>query len=171
MKPLAIRGTYADWRLVKTRGVVQIVIEVPLSDSGAAFDVMGGMPNPANERWFGIAPLKKEVMSDIQPPIVSDAWPEPRQDKPARAKPKRDWRDILPSNQAGIRCSEPEFAAFLREARPDDWHDAMEDTKECIYLICGITSRSFLDINREASTAWHQLDEQFLTWQALERAS
>jgi hypothetical protein len=43
--PAAFRGTYADWKLVKTRAVVQIVFEVPLEDSDAAYEILGGMPN------------------------------------------------------------------------------------------------------------------------------
>ena len=164
MKPLAIRGTYADWRLVKTRGVVQIVIEVPLSDSGAAFDVMGGMPSPANERWFGIAPLKKEVMPDIQSPIISDARPEPRQDKPARAK--RDWRDIPPAEQAFLRCQNARFVSFLIEEWPIEWRQSgtVDPAADCVRLICGVESRADLNTNQKARVIWHQLNDQYEAW-------
>src|ERR1700761_9341529 len=30
-------------------------------------------------------------------------------------KVKRDWRDLDPTTQAGIRCEEPAFAVFLKE--------------------------------------------------------
>lgn len=53
----AFRATYSDWKLVKTRAVVQVVMEVPLSDADAAYEVLGGMPVHGNERWFGIAAL------------------------------------------------------------------------------------------------------------------
>jgi hypothetical protein len=109
-----------------------------------------------------------QPVKEVSPAPARQLEPEPAG---ARAKPKRDWRDILPSNQAGMRYSKPEFSAFLRETRPDDWHEAMTDPKECIYLICKITSLSQLDLDRQASVEWHKLDEQFLTWKAMERAS
>jgi len=163
-KPLAIRGTYADWRLVKTRGVVQIVVEVPLSDSNMALDVLGGMPNPAAERWVAIAPIKpeSEVMqsgpSAVQP---IDARPEPKQDKPARAK--RDWRDLPPAQQAGVRCEEPAFLRFLCEERPSDMRES-NDAAECVRLICGVRSRADLNTEHAARVVWHQLNEQYEAW-------
>jgi hypothetical protein len=167
-KPLAIRATYSDWRLIKTRGVVQVVMEVPLADADAAYDVLGGMPNPANERWFGIAPIK-EVMPNTSSKPAVDARPEPKQDKPARAK--REWRDLPPDMQAGIRCNDPAFSAFLCEEHPDDWHESMGSVDECVRLICGVTSRAELVTHHRARVLWNQLDEQFLTQKALERAS
>jgi hypothetical protein len=174
MKPLAIRGTYSDWRLVKTRGVVQIVIEVPLAESNIALEVLGGMPDAAKEQWVAIAPInpEKEVMSN-QHPEPSHA-PERRdnarpgsEDPPARAKP---WRDWTPAQQAGMRCNDPEFAAFLRETRPDDWHEA-PDPADCVRLICGVESRSHLNRGGSPAFRWRELDNSFLTRKALERAS
>lgn len=151
MKPSAIRATYSDWKLVRTRQVIQLVFEVPLADADAAYEVIGGMPNPSNERWFGIAPLdltKKHI----------NAKPE-----------KRDWRDLTPQQQAGIRCEEAAFVHFLKEYHPDDWHET-QDTADCVRLICGVTSRSELETNQKARVIWHQLDQQYAAWKALEHA-
>jgi len=161
---MAIRATYSDWRLIKTRGVVQVVMEVPLADADAAYDVLGGMPNPANERWFAIAPIKpmKEVMqsgpSSVHP---IDARPEPKQDKPARAK--RDWRDLAPSQQAGIRCEEMLFLKFLEEERMDDLREG-GSVPDTVRMICGVQSRSELNTNQKARVIWHQLNDQYEAW-------
>jgi len=170
-KPLAIRAAFADMKIVKTRQVVQLILELPLADFDQAYEVLGGLPNPANERWFGIAPIK-EVMPNIQSdPVPTDVRPEPK-DKPARSKHGvRPWRDMQPQTQAGIRCDDPEFIAFLREERSDDWHESMEDAEECVRLICGVVSRKDLATDHRARVIWHQLDEQFLTRKALERAT
>ena len=61
-KPLAFRGTYSDWRLVKTRGVVQVILEIPLADADMAYQILGGMPDASRERWFGIAPLSGALL-------------------------------------------------------------------------------------------------------------
>ena len=159
MKPLAIRAAYADMKIVKTRQVVQLILELPLADFDAAYEVLGGLPNPANERWFAIAAIKEPAIER----------PRPKQDKPAGAKLKKDWRDIPPSQQAGMRCEEAAFTHFLREQRPDDWHET-QDTADCVRLICSVESRAELSTNQKARIIWHQLDEQYQAWKAIEHA-
>jgi len=171
-KSLAIRAAFADMKIVKTRQVVQLILELPLADFDQAYEVLGGLPNPANERWFAIAAIK-EVMPDPQSQHDSkpDARPEPKQDKPARARHGvRPWRDLLPSSQAAIRCEEAAFTHFLREARPDDWHET-QDTADCVRLICGVASRGELNSNHAARVIWHQLDAHYDSWKLLERIS
>ena len=50
----AFLATYSDWKYLKTRGVIQVVFEIPLHDEESARAVLGGMPNPAEEGWYGI---------------------------------------------------------------------------------------------------------------------
>jgi len=152
MKPLAFRGTYSDWRLVKTRGVVQVVMEIPLADADSAYQILGGMPDASKERWFAVAPL-------------SDAKQLPVLSLPA----KREWRDLEPQQQAGIRCNEPTFIAFLQEQKFCDWHET-NNAADCVRLICGVQSRSELSTNQKARMIWHGLDNQFEAWKIAERA-
>ena len=155
--PAAFKATYSDWKLVKTRQVVQIVFEVPLAEADVAYELLGGMPAPATERWFGIAALRNS----------KPAQPQPVEDKrPAGAK--RDWRDIPPSQQAGIRCDEPVFAAFLRENYSDEWHESQE-AAECVRLICAVESRSMLN-DGPHRVIWTQLNSQFEAWKQVEHA-
>lgn len=88
--------------------------------------------------------------------------PQPVTDKP-RAGAKR-WGDMQPAQQAGIRCGEPLFLAFLKEERPDDWHDASEDPAECVRMICRVESRSLLN-REEAAQRWQKLNDQFVAWE------
>ena len=60
MTAAAFKATFADWKLIKTRGCIQLVFEVPLHESDMAYRVVGGMPNAAEERWFAIARLTTE---------------------------------------------------------------------------------------------------------------
>jgi hypothetical protein len=153
----AFRATYSDFKLVKTRKVIQIVLEVPVEQANTVLDVLGGMPDPSCETWVGVAPLSPDA-----------AKPQPAaQPRPAGAK--RDWRDLSPQQQAGIRCEEPAFTTFLKEERSDDWHEA-QDAAECVRLICGISSRAELETNHKARVVWFQLDNQFQAWKALEHA-
>jgi hypothetical protein len=59
-EPAAFSASYADWKVIKTRRVVQIVLEVPLEAAGHAYNVLGGMPNFGGEEWFAVARLNKE---------------------------------------------------------------------------------------------------------------
>lgn len=108
-----------------------------------------------------ITPAEKEIK-----PHKARTAPTPRPDTttpPKSAGAKRDWRDVQPAAQAGIRCDEPTFVAFLQELYPDDWHES-QDAAACVRLICGVASRSDLSINHKARVIWHQLDERFQAW-------
>lgn len=137
-----------------------MIFEVPIAEFDAAYEVLGGLPNPAKEQWFAIAAIK-EVASN---PPSPDARPEPK-DKPARAK--REWRDVSPAEQAGIRCSEAEFKAFLKEQRNQDWREVGASSApvvDCVRLICGVESRADLNTIHSARVIWHQLNDQYEAW-------
>lgn len=158
MTAAAFRASYSDFKLIKTRQSVQIVFEIPLHDVDAALDVLGGMPNPSQERWFGIAPLKPTA-----------AQPQPQPDsQPRSAGAKRDWRTVPVPQQAGIRINEATFAAYLREEYPDDWH-LTGDADACLKLICSVGSKRDLATNHKALTLWHQIDTHYQGWLAKER--
>jgi hypothetical protein len=91
--------------------VVQIVLEVPVEHANAVLEVLGGMPDPSKESWVGVALIRPDA-SPLQPV-----------DQPRPAGAKRDWRDLPPSQQAGIRIGEPAFAAYLKENHSDEWHE------------------------------------------------
>jgi hypothetical protein len=154
----AFRAIYADWKLIKTRSVVQVVLELPVEQADAAYEVLGGMPVAAKERWFGVAAIRNPEAS----PGASVTQPGPvTQPRPDRVK--RDWRDLPPSQQAGIRCEEPAFLTFLADERPDDLRE-VEDAADCVRMICGVVSRSELNTNQKARVIWHQLNDQYEAW-------
>ncbi len=97
----------------------------------------------------------------VQPAPV--AQPEPV-DQPRPARAKRDWRDLQPSQQAGIRCQEPEFKAFLREQRSAEWKDTVFAADDTVRYICGVSSRRDLNTSHKARVIWHQLNDQYEAW-------
>lgn len=161
----AFKAAYADWKLIKTRGVIQVVMEVPLAEADAAYDVLGGMPNAANEVWFGIAALNLPQAEKENSKLPAPATPE--QD-PKSARAKRDWRDVPYPQQAGIRINEPTFAAYLREEHPDEWHET-GDADDCLKLICGVSSKVYLATIHKAALMWHQIDTDYAAWLVRER--
>lgn len=164
-KPAAIRATYSDWKLIRTRGVVQLVFEVPLADADAAYEVIGGMPDPSSERWFAIAPLHEAKVIKFQETTL----PHPRA-----------WQDIQPAAQAGIRCNEPLFLDFLQEHYSANWRESLAaggiaslpgSAAECVRLICRVNSRAQLSTDPRARNMWHQIDQQYLNWKIVEQQS
>jgi hypothetical protein len=95
MTGAAFKACYSDWKLIKTRGVVQVVMEVPLAEADAAYKVLGGMPDFGSENWFAIAALKTEK-ENPKPIPISAATPRPvTPDKPL-VEAKRTWNDMSP---------------------------------------------------------------------------
>jgi hypothetical protein len=153
--PAAFKATYSDWKLVKTRGVVQVIFEVPLADSDTAYEILGGMPDASKERWFGIAALRGER----QEPII-DA-PEEKQSK--------NWRELQPSAQAGIRCAEPIFWAFLKEELNMKDQGSADNAASFVRAHCKVNSRAHFNTNPAAKAVWQSLDNQYQAWKALQQ--
>lgn len=160
--PLAFRATYEDWKLVKTRGVVQVIFEVPIAEHDVAYQMLGGMPNTAQPRWFGIAPLSPPSEKEIE---KSTAAPAPVDPKPAGA---RDWRDVPPAAQSGIRCGEAAFRAFLHEVKGYMAEDKNQ-AELAVRAHCCVHSRVEFGTNHHKRVLWHQLDTEYQAWLARER--
>lgn len=58
--PAAIFGSLADFKLVKTRSVVQFIVEVPIEQADVALATLGGIPLPGVERPVALARLNAE---------------------------------------------------------------------------------------------------------------
>jgi hypothetical protein len=85
-----------------------------------------------------------------------------------RAGAKRDWRELPPAQQAGIRCDEPTFRAFLGEVKRYG-HCDEKDAAIVVRDICGVNSRVELGTKQAARVIWHQLDAEYQAWLAKER--
>jgi hypothetical protein len=164
-QPMAFRAAYSDWRLIKTRGVVQVVLEVPLADADAAYNVLGGMPDASRENWFAVAPLKNPpAEKERKSSELTPATPQPTPRPPAAAKrEKMGWRELQPAAQAGIRAGDPVFWKFLEEKRGMSVANG-DEAAASIRGICLVQSRSELSSDHRKRVLWHLLDEQFLAW-------
>lgn len=93
--------------------------------------------------------------------------PQPGLDKP-RAGAKRDWHDLSPQQQAGIRCEEAAFIVFLEEKCEPALADGFT-AANAVRSICGVKSRSELGTNHKARMLWHALDSEYQAWLLKER--
>lgn len=157
--PAAIRATFSDFKLLKGRKIAQLICEVPIEEANAALNTLGGVPQPADPVWIAIARLTDPAHS------ASDDAGAGAPPKPATASLKRKWEDMLPSQQAGIRCNERSFWRFLHEKRSvssvlaSNSNEAAEQLRSYLQ----VNSRLELD-NWPSSSFWHVLDADYRAW-------
>ncbi len=94
----AIKATFAEWRMVKGRKVLQLVMEVPLEKQQEVSDVLG-FPMPDRDLWVGIARITEEAAT------------APRGGKLAQ--------------RAGILCNEGGFQRFMDTTNAEDAAEAL----------------------------------------------
>ncbi len=134
-------GTYSDFKLVKTRSVAQVVIEIPI-EKAQHWIQMFGVPSPDMEQWVAIAALdsRKVIKSEEGTQAVK---------------------------LAGMLCNSAEFGVFLRdkmglnEIEPD----SSESIANGLRAILGIKSRTEFHENEGAMTAFYRLKGEYESWQ------
>jgi hypothetical protein len=85
------------------------------------------------------------------------------------------WRALGPTKQAGIRCKDPVFWAYLREKWGGAvWADVRneEDAARAVRALCNVLTRS--DLGKpgfgDQRILWFELDNKFQGWRAKEHA-
>lgn len=149
-KPAAFTGTFSDIRSVKTRGVVQLIIELPI-EKAAEVIAAWGYPQPASEIPVAVARLSTAAAS--APPSVAGT---------SGGGEFRKWDEMPMSQQAGIRCNEPSFRAFLNHKYGTPQSDIQPD--QAVRGLCQVQSRSEIIRGTPAGDRWHDLDVQFQNW-------
>lgn len=164
MTAAAFKGTYADFKLIKTRGVVSISFEIPLQDVDLAYQVLGGMPDTAKERWFGIAALKLDGNKPVEAADPNQAAAAPH-DRPHPAR-KPVAADKKLAQQAGILCADPVFRAYLNEEGPIGIGPIIDEEAAALAVreLCGVLSRAELVPGSSAAARWEDLHGKFLAW-------
>lgn len=167
MATAAFQATYSDWKLIRTRKVVQIVFEIPVEQSGLAYEVLGGMPRPDSEVWCAIARLKQQKESAAEPRPSSHA---PHATGGAHSK---GWHELSPSQQAGVLSNEHPFYLFIYnhprtpkelQAFADAAATMNESCARIIRSLCGVKSRSDLNTNNEAAMKWRVIVSDYRAW-------
>ena len=145
--PAAISGTFSNLVVVKTRSVVQMIIEVPIERAHEVTDAFG-WPQPGSEIHVAVARLKTEAVENKRPPAQSRA------------------------ELARRLCGVAAFQEFmLRKYSVDcNWAEGADRyyfTSEWIKQECGVNSKSELDPPDGNATgyapaeAWDKLVSEF----------
>lgn len=80
------------------------------------------------------------------------------------------WRALGPTKQAGIRCTDPVFWAFLSEEKKKGDVNNHDRAAEIVRALCHVTSRSEFSkpgFERQRML-WFGLDQEFSAWKARE---
>ncbi len=135
-----MQGTYSDLKIVKTRKVVQVIIEIPI-EAANTFVEMFGMPNPAEEVWVAIAELDRRTMNESE---ASDA--------------------TKAVQMAGMLCRNKSFGVWLRDQRKMDVDPSKpESIANALRALLGIKSRREMHNSPEIIVAFNRLKGEFET--------
>ena len=135
-----MKGTYSDYKLIKTRGVISVSVEFPI-EQAEEFVRMFGMPKPDTEKWVAIAGLNEKVIH-------------------------RNEDVVRTIQQAGMLCKEINFGRFLKNQKNMlDVIPEKEDTiAKGLRAILGIQSRTDFHNDNNALIAFNRLKSEYETW-------
>lgn len=136
----ALAAQFSDFKLIKTRKVVQLIFEVSSERAQEAFDLLG-WPDPHAERWVGIAPLNGNPNAE-----------------PEVEKPRKSWSELSRPQQAGILCADMGFQKYLKVGN-------QETAADQVRFHCRVASRAELENADGPARAWDNLVAAFRRWE------
>jgi hypothetical protein len=147
-----ILGSYSNMIVVKTRSVVQVVIEVPIERGGEITDLLG-FPNPSAEVPVVIARMDPEKLRPQEPAQIEHANDDP----PYKPRPL--------SQIAAMLCTKPTFKRFIYEGS-DGWDHipTTDEAAEWVRSVCQVGSRKELDTAPEAAERFRKIRAQHDAW-------
>ena len=156
--PAAIAGSFAKIVPVPSRNVVQIIVEIESEAADAALKALGGFPIPGSEKPVAVAQLTKTPEKPVLTPEASAKGVAKQERKP--------WGELLPSQQAGILCDDPEFQKWVYRQLNWVWHEestvAANNTKTWVRTNCNVISRRDITAGSEAERVWKGITERFM---------
>lgn len=153
-------GCFSDFKLVKTRNVAQLVIELPLERADEALELLGGLPRPSREVWVAVARLTGNPFTEAAKPA-----PQPETPTAPAAEPERRKITDLPfSQRAAMLCQDELFGNFLADRFPDHWYTAGCDATNTLRRICQVQSRTELNTDHDAAARFDRLSRDFWIW-------
>ena len=139
MSNKVMQGTYADFKIVKSRAVAQIIVEIPIESAQAAVE-MFGVPNPSYEQWVAVAALHRATVTQNQDAVNA-------------------------VKQAGMLCNTESFGEFLRETtNPEVRPNVPDDITTAPRSILGIKSRTEFHDDPNLVMAFNRVKGNYEQW-------
>lgn len=178
-RPAAIRGTFAEVKTIKTRGVAVFCIEVQIEEANEALIALGGIPLPGKEPWVALARLNPDAVP-VRAERVEKAGAAPKVDttKPVDTSKseaaKELYRQKDKMQQAVTRAAqlakEKHFWDWAADTDYEVWArgiflHAGEPSLAAAHWIrtqCGVKSRSEIGANPEAYNRFLALETDWM---------
>ena len=142
----AIQGTFADLKSVKTRSVVQMVIEIPIERAEQVIKAFG-FPQPGAEIAVAVARLDPEKAKASPAPLETPA------------KPKKRFHELPMPQQAAQRCNDAGFQLWLEQtSRTTTAHP--NNAADYVRWFCDVKSRADIGDNM-AGVKWDALNADY----------
>lgn len=166
----AIKATFSDFKIIRSRKVAQYIMESPLELADDCLKKLGGVPNPHQEVWVGIARLNLADAScredGVQAGTTGATSASPN--TTSVTKPKRE---MTLANRIALVTNEPKFFDFLKEfdtlhfslPEPDPFIPA-ETAAIFVRHYCGVNSRSEIKYDTPEAEKWKQLYTEYQDW-------
>jgi hypothetical protein len=153
-----IKATFTEWRMVKTRKVLQLVLEIPLEQQSEVLTRLGA-PMPDQEKWVAVALLDELVASE------TEHRAEERRAKLSIVGKER-YASLSPEQQAvadaGMLAQDPQFYTWANSTRFCKFYVFdVETAARFIRARCGVASRRDIAINPDAYEAFIRLKAEF----------
>ena len=170
MNKPAFSASYADWKLIKTRRCIQIVLEIPLEKENEAYTVLGGMPRAGEETWCAVARL--DLTTAQQP--KENAHKQTSEPAPALPQTPARAHKSSPPQRCAILCNDPSFWAFLNKT----YHQTMpagcgvqdsEGAAALVRFLCDVKSRSEIIPGTPAFDKWDAILSRYVGWSAADQ--
>ena len=158
MTAAAFQGTFSDFKLIRGRKCAQIVIEVPLEQADAALQALGGLPNPADERWVAVARLSQHTKH------------EPQQESDEEGR-KRRFHEMNPAAQIAMSCQTPSFREFIRDRKSGFLPDDKDACDKWLKGYLGVQSKTEVVPGSVAFALWNELRGSYEVWLKYERSA
>ena len=135
-----IQGTYSDFKIIKTRSVAQLIIEVPLEQASDAVEIFG-LPTPESEKWVAVAMLNETAIN-------------------------KDENAVKAIQQAGMLCKSQDFGNFLNaqynmdEVNPNDAHTIANGLR----TLLGVRTRTDMHDNPDTVLAFNRIKGEYDQW-------
>lgn len=144
-RPAAFRANFTSIKLVPSRGVMQLIFEVPSEMGQSAITALGGLPSPSHQPDVAIARLAL-----------------PKGQSMDEETPDQEGRDAVIA--AGIRPKEPVFQRWILgdDFDPADPKANVVAAQQAIRERCRIQSRTELKTDANKRTAWRALIAEYL---------
>jgi len=149
-KPAAISASLVDVRNIAQHKCVRLEIHVPAEQTGLVLAAFG---------WpTGVDPVPVAIARLNPTKAVSDA------SKPAgEPKERRRFQELSLPQQAGMRCEEKSFWAFLIQEMNYDCPNATT-AADAVRDICGVTSRADIRDGEPSGKRWDRLNADYVNW-------